>query len=220
MDRVVKIACVGDSVVYGFGIEGDRERYVWTAVLERILNESAEAGVSYEVRNYGLNGQSVLPGIYVPAGQRETPLYRQMMQWKPDGIFLHIGGNDSNPLKWDLRRFDAAYRELAEELVETAGRRQVCLFESTYALDEEGAAMTRSRGLDRDIVVNQVNPVIRKTAEELGTNLIDITTVFLNVPGLNGRWQDLFYDEVHPNAAGNEVIAEAACAVCMDWRPN
>lgn len=50
----VRIAALGDSVTFGFGIEGDE---TWANVLERLLNEgSAPEAARVEVLNYGVGG--------------------------------------------------------------------------------------------------------------------------------------------------------------------
>ncbi len=235
MSDTIRIACIGDSVVYGWGISAYREELVWTAVLERLLNgedeSQAEEGHDeshhapepvpqdrrYEVRNFGMPGQSVLPGFFTPEGQIDTGLYAQMLEWKPDAVFLHIGINDTHRDYWDQERFAAGYRRLAEELTVLVGRRHVCLMECTYPLTEEGRVRMALAGLDSDKVVRFINPFIAQTAGELGTDLIDINAVFLSIPELEGRAQELYADEAHPNEAGNELIADAAYAIALGW---
>ncbi len=223
MREEIKIACIGDSVVYGWGIRRYREALVWTAVLERLLNGEDESetsgheGVRYSVANFGMPGQSVLPGVFTGEGQIDTYLYRKMLAWKPDAVFLHIGINDTHRDYWDGEKFKKEYRRLAGELVSLVGRRHVCLMECTYPLTQDGAERLALCGLDSAAVVNFVNPFIAQTAQELGTALIDINEVFLSIPELEGREQELYADEAHPNEAGNELIADAAYAIALGW---
>ena len=255
MGKKVKIACIGDSVVFGLGIHEDREAYVWTTILEELLNGEEEPEVDdfagsefseanhhhetheshvtdhdggeadlpepgryeYEVRNFGLSGQAVMPGAFVPLGQMDTPLYKEMIEWEPDAVFMHVGGNDSHAYGWDEEAFRREYRKLAQDLVDRCGRGHVCLMESTYALTDEGAEEIAEYGINNEVVMHKVNPIIAETAEELGTALIDINTVFLSIPEMKGRATELYADGIHPNEAGNEVIADVAYAIASGW---
>ena len=223
MKKRVKIACLGDSVVYGRGIRQSREQRVWTALLEKhlneeILNEQSNSGrYEYKVSNFGLNGQGVLPGAFIAEGQLDAPLYKEMLRSRPDAVFVHVGGNDSHIDTWNEEAFHRAYRELTEELVELCGRKHVCLMCSTYAVTQSGAEKMLRYGLQNEIVKYKINPVIEDTAEELGTELFDPNEVFMSVPNLREHGNEFYADEIHPNEAGNELIANAACALAREW---
>ena len=49
----IKVACVGNSVTYGYGIP-DRERKCYPSVLQQRL------GAGYEVKNFGHSGTTLL----------------------------------------------------------------------------------------------------------------------------------------------------------------
>src|SRR5688500_4549897 len=52
-NKPIRIACVGDSITYGAGIEG-RESNCYPAVLSRLM------GSGFEIRNFGVNGATYL----------------------------------------------------------------------------------------------------------------------------------------------------------------
>ena len=52
-ENPIRVACVGDSITYGFGIS-DRERDSYPAQLQRDLGEA------WQVRNFGSNGATAL----------------------------------------------------------------------------------------------------------------------------------------------------------------
>lgn len=49
----VKVACIGDSITYGLGLE-DRDRDSYPAQLQRLL------GAEYQVGNFGKSGATLL----------------------------------------------------------------------------------------------------------------------------------------------------------------
>ena len=235
MTRLIKIACVGDSVVYGYGVLENRQEQVWTTLLEQLLNRRAEQAcegkrthesgrlryltqdVVYEVGNFGLNGQSVMAGAFVPYAQIDSPLYKQMCAWKPDAFFLHVGGNDSHDDIWDPKTFKREYRRLAEDLTGMAGREHVCLMSPPLARDEAGAQRMRKYSLNNDVIREVINPFIAQTAADLGTACIELAPMLRTMPSLYENCPPLYYDEIHPNEAGNELIADAAYTIACDW---
>src|SRR6185312_13091797 len=81
-----RVACVGDSIVFGAGIE-NRERNSWPAVLGRWL------GDGWNVRNFGLNGATML--MKGDLAYRKQPIFNQVLEFKPHTIVISLGGNDS-----------------------------------------------------------------------------------------------------------------------------
>ena len=242
--RKIKIACIGDSVVYGYGVPQAREELVWTALLEDLLNGGAVQEASeeaedahqhchhsgeedylselpayeYEVRNYGLNGQAVLAGAFVPYAQIDSPLYTQMKEWKPDAVFLHVGGNDTHRAVWNARKFLEKYEVLVEDLIALCGREHLCLMAPPEGRDAAGAERMKLYGLQNDIICGELIPIIRQTAEKYRTDCIEIAAMFSAVRKLYEDCPELYYDEIHPNEAGNELIADAAFAIAGSWR--
>ncbi len=91
----IKVACVGDSITYGFGLE-DRDRTSYPAQLQLILDDAAPG--EYEVRNFGNSGR----GIYLDSmrgdekrGFRWMKEHRSALDWKPDVVVCNLGINDN-----------------------------------------------------------------------------------------------------------------------------
>ena len=218
MSNTINIACIGDSVVYGRGVKKDRESHVWTAVMERNLNQKTDGSIVYEVHNFGLNGQGVLPGAWIKDGQIDSPLYEEMLNWEPDGVFLSCGGNDSHTDIWDETEFREEYRRLGRDIADRYGHDHVCIMSSTYAPTKEGARqMKLTYNLINDVVANEINAVIRETASELKTDYIDVMEMFRSYPEYKDNLSALFYDEIHPNEEGNDLIGHAGYVVASRW---
>lgn len=87
----VKVACVGDSVTYGYGIE-DRQNDSYPAQLQALL------GSGYEVRNFGHNGATLLNHGHRPYTTLSE--YGESLEYKADLVVIHLGLNDTDPRNW------------------------------------------------------------------------------------------------------------------------
>jgi hypothetical protein len=57
--------------------------------------------------------------------------------------------------------------------------------------------------------------VIARTAQDLGIHCIDAAPSFARAAGDTGRIADLYFDEIHPNAAGQRVLAAVLADAVM-----
>ncbi|MBQ2862983.1 MAG: hypothetical protein IJE84_02295, partial [Clostridia bacterium] len=96
----VKIACIGDSITYGYGIdEIDREVYSYPAML------GAKLGDGYEVGNFGKSASYILPGDSEynlrdnkTLSYRDTQQYQDSIAFNPDIVIIMLGTNDVTSL--------------------------------------------------------------------------------------------------------------------------
>ena len=86
-----KVACVGNSVTYGYGIE-DREHYSYPVQLQGML------GDGYDVRNFGRSSATLTSRS--PMAYTKQPEYRAAMDFKADIVVIHLGLNDTDPRWW------------------------------------------------------------------------------------------------------------------------
>lgn len=93
-EKLVRIACVGNSITYGAGIT-NREQNSYPSQLQYYL------GSGYEVRNFGSNGATVqVEGDYPYVG---TTVYKESLEFLPDIVLLKLGTNDTKPQNWKGR---------------------------------------------------------------------------------------------------------------------
>ena len=90
-DDVIRVACVGNSITYGYGI-ADREHDSYPAQLQALLGEG------YEVGNFGRSGATLLYRGHRP--YVEMPEFRQAMDFRGDIVVMHLGINDTDPRDW------------------------------------------------------------------------------------------------------------------------
>lgn len=87
---LVRVACVGNSITYGAGIE-NRERDAYPAQLQRMLGEG------YVVGNFGKSGATLLNKGHRPyIGQEE---FQQALTFAGDVVVIHLGINDTDPAR-------------------------------------------------------------------------------------------------------------------------
>jgi acyl-CoA thioesterase-1 len=112
----IKVACVGDSITYGAGIQ-DRDKNSYPAQLGEIL------GADWEVKNFGVNGHTLLSKGNAP--YIKSHQYRAALAFQPDVVIIKLGTNDSKPNNWshksefigDYLRMIDSFRKLESQPV-------------------------------------------------------------------------------------------------------
>ena len=87
----IKVACIGNSITFGAGLS-NQARDSYPAVLGQML------GSGYDVRNFGVSGTTVLSSGDSP--YINTRVYKQVLDFQPDIIFIKFGTNDSKGGNW------------------------------------------------------------------------------------------------------------------------
>ncbi len=185
--RKIRVACVGDSITYGAGVE-ERDANNYPKVLGELL------GTSFEVRNYGRSGATLLETGDLP--YRSTGEFRAATEWVPDVIILKLGTNDTKPQNWKgVESFEADLNSLLDHFLglKNSPRTQawVCLpvpvFESRW-------------GINSDTLENGVIPTLLKVCQKRKIPVIDLNDALTGHP-------EMFPDKIHPNAAGARLMA-------------
>lgn len=185
-DRPIKVACIGDSITFGFGII-EKQTGTYPAQLAKMLGEK------WEVHNFGINSATLLSKGDQPYIKDE--LYREAQEWLPDVVIIKLGTNDTKFWNWKyMDEFEADYSNFLAPF--KARNPPPHIFICQIA-----PAGKNLMGIDGDIVKNQLNPMIRKIAEKEKVSCIDLYTPLLG----NSYFSP---DGVHPNTDGAGVIAK------------
>ena len=187
------MACVGDSVTYGFGIP-NRGKNSYPAQLGRLL------GDGYCVNNYGYSGRTVSDSGDRP--YRAENLYQKLLSFQPQIILVMLGSNDSKPFNWDETAVRAGYGALLDDLAALSSDPQIFVVLPTPVFPVGGKVKYH---IDGDVIDNALVPLTREIAAERGLPVIDMHTVF------DGR-SELFSDGCHPNKDGAKLFAETVYA--------
>lgn len=183
-----KVACVGNSVTYGMGIE-DRTQVYPTQLQNKLGN-------SYEVKNFGHSGATLLKKGHRP--YNTLPEYKAALDFKPDIVIIHLGLNDTDPRNWSRFRdeFIKDYISLIDTFKAVNPKAEVMICRMTPIFHTH----SRFKSSTRDWYW-QIQKAIEIVAETQNVHLIDLHTPLYSHP-------ELLPDALHPNGTGAGIIAE------------
>jgi lysophospholipase L1-like esterase len=181
----IKVACVGDSITFGYSLL-DVDKY--PAQLGKIL------GDKYQIGNFGVNGATLLKKGDTPWWK--TPAFRQATDFKPNIVVIKLGTNDTKGGNYAFKAdFVADLTALVEHFAALPTKPKIFLckpvpvFATTFGITEQG-------------LQEMVIPGVEAVAKAKNLPVIDLHKA------LDGK-KELFFDNVHPMAAGATLIAKA-----------
>lgn len=181
----IRIACVGNSITYGYGIQ-NREQNSYPARLGQILGEI------YEVKNFGVSGRTLLSKGDRPYMKEKA--FKDVITYKPNIIIIMLGTNDTKPQNWQHKEdFIPDYKNLVHSFDTLSSKPIIVLCQLVPAFPEHW-------GINDSTITHEVNPMIVELSKELRLNCIDLHTPFENKP-------QMFPDQVHPNKEGANLMA-------------
>lgn len=197
--KVIRVACVGDSITYGAGIE-NREANSYPAQLGKLL------GADYDVHNFGRNATTLLEHSdfpYVSCGE-----YTNALNFAPDIVVILFGANDSKhrgdgsldsdhaPENWQRKAdFVPDYEKLIARFRAANPSAKIYVGLPTPCFPGRW-------GINDKTIHDEIIPLVRQVAQDTGASVIDLNTPFAGKPEL------ISPDTVHPNAAGAKLMAK------------
>ena len=184
----IKVACVGNSVTYGHGIE-NREKNSYPAQLQRML------GNEYEVANFGKSGATLLRKGHRPYNEQEE--CKAALDFAADQVVIHLGLNDTDPRDWPNYRddFTKDYLTLIDAFRQANPKCEIWICRLTPISHRHTRFKSGTRNWYWQIQQN-----IEDIAVLAHTGLIDLHTELYDRP-------DLLPDALHPTAEGAGIIA-------------
>lgn len=189
-ERVVKIACIGDSITQGFGRDNS-DSY------PNQMNEML--GENNAVKNFGVGGRTMLKKGDFPLWNESA--FTEALQYKADVVVILLGTNDSKPQNWDRysNEFYKNYLSMIDTLKMSNPAMQifVCYPPRAFA---------NVWGIRDSIILNGIIPVVDSVLIQRDVKLIDLHSAMYDN-------EDLFPDKIHPNKAGykrmSKIVGEA-----------
>ncbi len=192
-DPRLRVACVGDSITEG-NANAEHALNSWPRILGRLLER--ELPGRYQVENFGRSGATLLRQGHKPYWDQDV--FERSRAFLPEIVVINLGTNDATERNWlehgeeferDLRALIGVYRALESEP-------QIWLSNLTpmYAPHPRTEECAPHR-----VVIERT---IDALAQEYGLGVIDLETPTAEKP-------ELFPDGLHPNTAGNELMAQA-----------
>ena len=182
--RIVKVACIGDSITYGSGLENQLEQ-AYPAELQRLL------GDRYEVRNFGFSARCMSDSADIPYMNEE--MYAEAKAFLPDVVTIKLGTNDTKPQNWNPKQYKASYEKMISEISALESKPEIflCL---------PAKAFSKRWGINDSIIVAGVIPIINELASEHKLKVIDCHSATENSAAN-------FPDEIHPDVEGSALLA-------------
>ena len=195
-----KVACVGNSITYGYGIESWPDQTSYPHHLQGMLRENAPADT---VENFGVSGLTVRKDDQASywKGARFAPA----IEFVADTVIIELGTNDSKAYaSWNNAAQNAAVDSAIvadfESLIDTfqvKSKPHVFICLAPYVNNVDWNILDTA-------VVNRVNPAILRAGLEKGVSVIDLHSHFSYLE--NPTWY--LSDVVHPSVEGAKHLAE------------
>lgn len=192
-DDAIRIVCLGDSVTKAVR-QGVLPEETFCAVLEQKLR-AADRRVT--VINAGIGGNTTAHGL--------ARFEKDVLAHQPHYVVLMFGLNDSwiDPAKTTSRLSAQQYRENLEQMLARLKSQGV-----KVVLMTPNPALRPAYGPERNATLKPYVDAVRTIAAEQNLPLVDVYRHFaelaLETPDVN----TLFTDAMHPNPAGQRVIAD------------
>lgn len=184
----VKVACIGNSVTYGYGHQAP-QKTSYPSQLGEMLGEK------FEVKNFGKSGATLLRKGHRPYNEQAE--YSAALVYTPDIAVIHLGLNDTDPRNWPNYRdeFIPDYLALIDTLRSVNPKIKIWICRMTPIFNRHPRFKSGTRDWHA-----QIQQAIEETARIAGTGLIDLHAPLYDRP-------DLFADALHPDVEGAGIIA-------------
>jgi len=186
-NHVIKVACVGNSITYGHGIV-NRKKNSFPSQLQELL------GKHYEVKNFGVNGRTLLKKGDHPYW--ETEAYKKALQFKPDVLYIKLGTNDSKlQNRVHLNEFESNYEELIANFRKQNNNIKIVILLPIPSFLKDTTSIWNP------VIKNKIIPILQKVAYKTNVEVIDLYQLFVNR-------RNLLPDNIHPSSLGATIIAK------------
>ena len=184
----IKVACVGNSITFGTGIDLSATRG-YPAQLQQML------GNGYYVRNFGLGARTMLSTGDHP--YMNEYVWKDCKEFNPDIVIIKLGTNDSKTENWNAKQYEKDMQKMIDELKALKSKPRIIL-------GYPAKAWKRQWNIREEVITGEIIPIIDRVAKKNKLEVVDFHTP-------TATSSDLFTsDMIHPNDKGAKVLAETA----------
>ncbi len=182
--REIKVACVGDSITEGAGLN-DQSRAAYPVILNTML------GHDYLVFNCGRSGATMQKNGDLPYWKCKE--FYNVFAFRPDIIIITLGTNDSKNYNWKAMVFEKDFQAMIDTFntIRPKPRIYICLPPPVFKM---------AWSIDDSTVLYGIIPLIVRLGKINDLPLIDLNHKMRGQPAM-------FPDGVHPDENGAKVIA-------------
>ena len=186
----LRIACVGDSITEGYGLDNPSEES-YPAQLSELI---AEGG---SVQNFGKSGHTLIKAGAL--SYWDSDMYKNSLSFNPDIVVIMLGTNDMQDVNFgnrddiveDYKSLIESYRGLSSQPII-----YICLPPPSYG---------SVRGITNERIVEVLLPKLREVSSQNSVSVIDMYTLLSDK-------RKLFPDTLHPNVEGAREMADEVYA--------
>jgi lysophospholipase L1-like esterase len=184
----LKVACVGNSITYGYGLDSPYYESYPTQ-LDTLL------GAGYAVSNFGVSSKTMIKAVSDAYWTQSA--FTQAMASLPDLVVVELGTNDSKDYIWPYykQNFKPDYISMIDTFRHLSSHPQVWV-------TLQPPAQNSSWSMYDTTIVRQVNPAILDVALQQAAPVIDLHTA------MSGHPEWFQSDTVHPTATGAKELAK------------
>lgn len=185
-NKTIKIACLGDSITEGVGVEW-QSKDSYPVILDSIL------GKKYAVLNCGKSGVTLLKN-----GDKPIWMFKEfynVFAYKPDIILIKLGTNDSKTANWNEQKFKEDYQSMIDtfKTIKNKPKIIICIpvpaFKNAWTINDS-------------IIKTRITLILKDIAIQNNLEIIDLYTELNN-------YKEYFPDGIHPNKKGTTLIAQS-----------
>lgn len=179
----IKVACIGNSITAG----------EYPKILQNLL------GDTYKVEGWGQSGSKMCFSSNSAWVKLGWPGPDGIKWQQPNIITIKLGTNDAQTGTWPNCKssFKGDYIKFIDSLYKWVKiKPQIYLCLPSPSTDDNGFSIKGST------IKNEIIPLIRQIGAELNLPIIDLNTPLIS------KQTEYFPDGVHPNAAGDNAIAQ------------
>lgn len=199
--KIIKVACVGDSITYG--ATSTKTGRTYPAYIQEML------GLDYFVLNAGISGYSIVSTDQYAYCLTEE--YAHAKEFAPDVVLFALGTNDANPTPsqpykdWDnaandrTNRFNQSTNELLDSFIEINPDVQIYMLipPSLFKVGNDSwSAEKWTEGLKTHVI-----PLLREISEKRGLKTIELFDWSL-------EHKEVFVDGLHPKDESYKTFAQ------------
>jgi len=183
-DPIVRVACVGDSITWGAGVEG-RETNSYPAQLQKLL------GTRFDVRNFGRSGATASRTGDLPYWTTEE--FTKASEFQPDVVILKLGTNDTKPQNWKGKdAFRKDFRDLLEHFRDLKSKPKLWVCQPVPVYGDQWGINAQT--------LDTVLEGVEEACDDRKVPVIDLFDALTGHP-------EMFPDKIHPNAKGAALMA-------------
>ena len=197
----VRIACVGDSITWGYTITHDRLARAWPGVLQKLV------GKKYKSEDFGHNGATLLKKGNLPYWT--TPEFKGATKFDPNIVIIMLGTNDTKPQNW--KKYGTQFTANAEALIRhfehLRAHPRIYICTPPPVVRNKKLGVGNGWGINEKTLVHGVIPAIKRAARAMHVPVVHVHGQMIK-RATEPMYKYFAHDGVHPDPLGQALMGK------------